>query len=409
VFKKPDNSLSTKLFIFSFVQGVGVGIWTFLSIFLLDLGGTGFQVGLLAFMPGLASTFMQLAWGRLGDRIGYNWRTVSVGFLFTGVLSVPVLLSNQPWQVILASAFQALIGSMVDVAVTVRFAEVLEPSRRARFMGIYNPLGFAGNIAGSFSAGFLIPFIGYRYTFLGYTFINISISLLVRYGLASPGDAEFSFSDLMRMAFKELRVGVKTLPKVFDEGGDYTKWCTGISVRGLGIAMFGPVLTLYLVNILKASKPQIGALNSIAFATRLLGSPPLGVVVDSKGPKRIMMMGMGLALLHPLVFTLAPDVSYLVPVYALSGLYWAFINSAWFAWQMNLIPPHTGLYAGFLGFINGISWAFGPLLGGVLADNVSLSVSASLSAIMVLIGLLIIRNVPEKRIINREVIFKAND
>ena len=394
--KKPSiDPLSSKLFTVSFLQGIGVGIWTFLSIFILDLGGSALHVGLLAFVPGLASTFMQMAWGRLGDKIGFSWRTVSVGFFMTSLLSIPVLMSQKPWELILASSFQALVGSMLEVATTVRFAEVLEPSKRARFMGIYNPLGFAGNIFGSFAAGILIPRIGYQYTFLGYTIINLFIFLLILNTLSSPSDSKYSFFTLLRMALAELRASLGNLPKVFKEGGAYTDWCIGMSVRGFGIALFGPVSTIYLVNILKATKPQIGTFNSIAFAVRLAGGPPLGVVVDKQGPKRVMIMGMMLALLHPLIFNIAPEVAYLLPVYALSGLYWAFINSSWFAWQMNLIPKKRGLYTGFLGFINGLSWAFGPLLGGFLGDTVSLTISAIISSGMVLAGIILINNVPE--------------
>ncbi len=394
--KKPSiEPLSSKLFIVSFLQGIGVGVWTFLSIFILDLGGSGLHLGLLAFVPGLASTFMQMAWGRLGDKIGYSWRTVSVGFLFTSILSLPVIMSATPLQLILASSIQALVGSMLEVATTVRFAEVLEPSKRARFMGIYSPLGYAGNICGSFAAGLLIPIIGYKYTLLGYTLSNFLVFLLIKNTLSSPSDSEYSFISLLRMAFSELKASLGNLPLVFKEGGDYTNWCIGMSVRGFGIAMFGPILTIFLVNVLKASKPQIGVFNSIAFAVRLAGGPPLGVVVDKHGPKRVMMIGMFLAAIHPLVFMLAPEVSYLIPVYILSGLYWAFINSAWFAWQMNLIPKQRGLYAGLLGFINGISWAFGPLLGGFLGDSVSLVISTVISSSLVLIGLFLIRKVPE--------------
>lgn len=397
--KTPEiDPLSRKLFTVSFLQGIGGGIWTFLSIFILDLGGSGLHVGLLAFIPGLASTFMQMAWGRLGDRIGYSWRTVSVGFLVTSVLSIPVLMSLEPWQLILASSLQALVGSMLEVATTVRFAEVLEPSKRARFMGIYNPLGFAGNITGSFAAGLLIPLIGYRYTFLGYTIMNLFLSLIVMNTLSSPSDSKYNFTELLRMAFSELRTSLRNLPTVFREGGDYTRWCIGISVRGFGIAMFGPILTLYLVNVVHASKPEIGALSSLAFAMRLIGSPPLGVIVDKHGPKRVMMMGFFLAFLHPLVLMFAPEVAYLFPIYALSGIYWAFINSAWFAWQMNLIPERRGLYAGLLGFINGLSWAVGPLIGGFLGDNVSLGFSAVISSSLVLVGLFLISRVPEKRV-----------
>ena len=338
---------------------------------------------------------MQLAWGRIGDKLGATWKMVSMGFLFTAMFSVPVIFSSKPWQVILATSVQALLGCISEVAITVRFSEVLEPSRRARFMGIYNPLGFAGNIVGSFIAGMFIPSIGYKYTFLCYTVLNLVLAGLIRYGLSTQQEKDYNYMTLLRMAFQELRAGLRELPRVSKEGGPYTRWCLGISARGFGIAMFGPILTLYLVNVLNASKPQIGALNSVAFLIRLLGTPPLGVIVDRDGPKRVMLMGFLLAAMHPLVFTFAPEVTYLVPVYLLSGAYWAFINSAWFAWQMNLIPGRRGVYAGYFSFINGISWAFGPLLGGYLGDAANLLTSAALSSLLVLTGLLILSRVPE--------------
>ena len=400
MFKERNGTYSTILFSYSFIHGVVNGVWAFLSVFLLDLGGKAFHVGLLAFIPGLASTFMQLAWGRIGDKLGATWKMVSMGFLFTAMFSVPVIFSSKPWQVIIATSVQALLGCISEVAITVRFSEILEPSRRARFMGIYNPLGFAGNIVGSFVAGMFIPSIGYKYTFLCYTVLNLVLAGLIRYGLSTQQEKDYNYMTLLRMAFQELRAGLRELPRVSEEGGPYTRWCLGISARGFGIAMFGPILTLYLVNVLNATKPQIGALNSIAFLIRLLGAPPLGFIVDREGPKRVMMIGFLLAAIHPLIFTFAPGVTWLVPVYILSGLYWAFINSAWFAWQMNLIPARRGVYAGYFAFINGISWAFGPLLGGFLGDVASLWVSAALSSLLVLIGFQVLRSVPERAMID---------
>jgi MFS family permease len=92
----------------------------------------------------------------------------------------------------------------------------------------------------------------------------------------------------------------------------------------------------------------------------------------------------------------APDITLLIPVYLLSGFYWAFINAGWFAWQMNLIPAKKGMYAGYFAFINGLSWAFGPLIGGIIGDHISLGISAILSSVIVLAGFLILINVPEK-------------
>ncbi len=393
---RDQNHVSLKLFAFSFIQGIVNGIWGFLSIFLLDLGGSGVDIGLLAMVPGLASTFMQMAWGRISDRMGRSWRMVSSGFLVTSLLSVPVILSTRPWHVIVAASVQSLLGSIAGVAVTVRLSEILEPSRRARFMGVYNPMGFAGNILGSFFAGVMIPVISYRYTFLSYTALNLGIAVLVRYGLQESEEPGFRFFPLLRTALGELGVSLRGLPGVMRRGGPYTLWCLGISVRGFGIALFGPVLTVYLVRVLEASKPQIGALNSMAFALRLVLSPPLGWVADRKGAKRIMLSGLALAMAFPVAVTLTGNVAQMVPVYALNGVYWAFIETTWFAWQMSLIPGERGTYAGLLNFMNGLAWAFGPLLGGFLVDRTPIQVSAAVSSACVLAGLAIMMKVPER-------------
>lgn len=381
---------------------------------MLDLGGSSLDVGLLAFLPGLASTFMTLGWGRVGDRIGTTWKMVSTGFFFTAVFSVPVLFSTKPWQIILATSLQALLGSISEVTITVRFAELLEPSKRARFMGIYNPLGYAGNITGSFLAGLFIPIIGYKYTFLVYTILNLVIAGIIRYWLVTPSEAMINLVDLIRMAFTELWKGLKDLPNTFNNGGPYTRWSIGISVRGFGIAMFGPVLTLYLVNVFQASKPEIGALTSTAFLVRLLGAPFLGFVVDKHGPKKMMIIGLLFAMAHPIIFSTIPEVSYLLIVYVVSGLYWAFINSSWFTWQMNLIPSNRGVYAGFFSFINGLAWAFGPLFGGFLGDIIGLRYCAFLSSSIVLLSLFIMLQVPEtidleSVIENQRIVQNTND
>jgi MFS family permease len=355
-------SLSKRLYIFSFLQGIANGIWGFLSIFMLHIGGSAIDIGILATVPGLVSTLMQLAWGRISDKLGKNWRMASIDFFMTSILSIPILLASHPWQIIIASGIQVFLGSISGVTVTLRLSEILEPSRRSRFMGIYNPMGFAGNIMGSFLTGLLLPVISYP-TLLGYTLVNLLIVGLIRFCLQESDEESFSFTHILRISLLELWSGLRELSSVAKQGGAYTIWCLGISIRGFGIAMFGPISTIFLVKIILATEPQIGTLNSIAFAMRLLWAPLLGWNANRYGVKRVMLVGFALASIYPFTFAMAKDFTQLIPVYILNGIFWAFINSAWFAWQMNLIPMEKGKYIGFFNFLNGLAWAFGPLLG----------------------------------------------
>jgi MFS family permease len=390
------NSLSIKLFIFSFLQGLTNGIWGFLSIYLLNLGGSSLELGVLSTVPGLANTFMQLAWGRVSDRMGRSWRMVTTGFLLSALFSVPVIMSQEPWQIIAASGFQAFFGSISGVALTVRLADALEPSKRARFMGVYNPMGFAGNITGSFLTGLLIPLLGYRYTLFGYTIVSLVIVALIRFGFQDITEDSFNYLGLLKDSLEELGKGLRELRGLMRREGTYTKWCLGMSVRGWGLAMFGPVSTILLVRSLNATELQIGSLNSLTFSLRLIASPLLGWVADRKGVKYIMLSGFVLAICYPIVFSIASNVTHLIPVYILGGIFWACINSAWFAWQMNLIPKERGTYVGLFSFINGMSWAVGPIVGGILGDTIGAGATATFSSFFILIGLLILLRVPER-------------
>ncbi len=388
----------TVLFTLSFLQGIVNGIWGFLPIYILDLGGSPVDIGAQALASGLASTFMQLGWGRIIDMVGHSIRMTSIGLLSASIFTIPVALSSRPWHLILSTAIMSIFTSISGVASVIVLNNLLNPRHRASFMGIYNPIGFGGNIIGSLGAGLLISLIGYRLVFLLYSLLNLAMAALITLGLRGEedGDGEFHYLQSMLGSFRELAEGLRALPRVMRRGGAYTRWVLGISVRGLGLAMFGPVLTVYLVRILSASTVQIGTLNSIAFGVRMVSSPILGVIADRKGVKRIMVIGVALASIYPILSSNTSDLIQMAPIFALNGLFWGFINSSWLAWQLNLIPEKHGTYAALLNFINGLEWAIGPYIGGLLSEYLGVKVSAAISSIAILIGLIILLRVPER-------------
>ncbi|MBS7652370.1 MFS transporter [Candidatus Bathyarchaeota archaeon] len=386
------------LFAFSFLQGIVNGIWGFLPIYILDLGGSSVDIGVQALASGLASTFMQLAWGRLVDKVGHSLKMTSIGFLSASIFSIPVIFSIRPWHIVASTAIMSIFTSISGVASVIMLADLLDPKHRAGFMGIYNPIGFGGNILGSLGAGLLIPIIGYRLVFLLYSLLNLVMATLIVLGLKGEerGNGDFHYFPVMLRSFRELIEGFRALPGVMRRGGAYTRWVLGISMRGLGLAMFGPVLTVYLVRILNASTVQIGSLNSIAFGVRMVSSPMLGVIADRKGAKRIMMIGVALASIYPILSSNTSDLLQMTPIFALNGLFWGFINSSWLAWQLNLIPEEHGTYAALLNFINGLEWAIGPFIGGLLSEYLGVKIPAALSSIAILLGLSILLKVPER-------------
>ncbi|MBS7638169.1 MFS transporter, partial [Candidatus Bathyarchaeota archaeon] len=127
------------LFAFSFLQGIVNGIWGFLPIYILDLGGSSVDIGVQALASGLASTFMQLAWGRLVDEVGHSLKMTSIGFLSASIFSIPVIFSIKPWHIVVVTALMSIFTSISGVASVLMLADLLDPKHRASFMGLYNP------------------------------------------------------------------------------------------------------------------------------------------------------------------------------------------------------------------------------------------------------------------------------
>lgn len=59
-------------------------------------------------------------------------------------------------------------------------------------------------------------------------------------------------------------------------------------------------------------------------------------------------------------------------------------------------PEEHGTYAALLNFINGLEWAIGPFIGGLLTEYLGIKIPAALTSIMILLGLSILSKAPER-------------
>jgi len=391
-------SVSPKLYFLSFATGVANGIWSFVPIFLLDLHATTLEVGLLATFPMLANTMTQLSLGKLSDQVGQSKRLMVVSHLLTAVLGLSVIYAQTPSQVVLFRTIQALFASIGGVASTIFLVDLLRPSDRGRFMGIYHPVGFFGQIVGTFFTGYLIEPFGYSAPFYSFVFLHAFIAVFLEFSFKENGSQKrgLSYGEMIKLSLINFWSTLRQLPVIFRNGGKYSSWCVGIAIRGFGLAMFDPLLTVYLVRVLNASKPEIADLNSTAFAVRVFATPILGWIVDKKGKKRVMLTGVLLALLYPTLYVNTSRVDQLFPLYILNGFYWACINAAWFAWQMDLIPPELGVYSGLLNFFNGLAWTFGPLAAGFFGEFAGLHWGVILAVSSIFAGIVQLIKIPEK-------------
>lgn len=378
------------------IDGIGRGIWNFLPIFVVDLKGSLLDVALLSTLPGLASTLMQIPWGMTTTKHTRNKQLWALGYIIIAAHAVLITFATAPWQVILISTFRGLLAAPMGLASNLFYVAALKPNIRGRFMGIYTSLGWLGATFGALLAGYLIEGHGYNMPFLTFSSLNIICALMIlKLRDNEQSTDNVPLSRLYREGFANLRRAYLELPNWLREEREYTAYCVGIAVRGLGLAMTGPIFTIHLKENLHANSVQIGELTSLSSLVRTILTPVLGWIADRRSRKQIFLVGVFFAMVHPLLYVTRTTVIELYPVYVISGFFWACIESAWFAWQMDIIPTQRGIYIAILNFFNGTEWAIGPMIGGFLGTLLGFAPAAGISALAIGFGLWRLTKVPE--------------
>jgi len=132
------------------------------------------------------------------------------------------------------------------------------------------------------------------------------------------------------------------------------------------LASLLPTLPLY-VQYVGGTKQQIGLVMG-AFAIGLLFSRRwLGSQADTKGRKRVVLIGAVVAMLAPLCYLFVKSIPLLLVTRAFHGISIAAFTTGYSALVTDISPPNRrGELIGLMSLANPLGMAFGPALGGYM-------------------------------------------
>ena len=172
--------------------------------------------------------------------------------------------------------------------------------------------------------------------------------------------------------------------------------CIFTAMLGLGIV--GPIMPLYAED-LGATFVQIGLLSSAFSMSRLIFTPPVGRLSDTKSKKKIIACGLAAYMVVSILYTFAWDFTSLVSMRFLHGMGSAMAMPVAMAYAAELAPKgYEGRYMGTINFATFAGMGCGPLIGGYLTDTFSLSapfyLMGALTALSLLLTLILL---PEEK------------
>ena len=375
------------------IDGIGVGITagvgSFLSVFLVRLGATDFQVGLLTAMPALTGMLLAMPVGEFLARKRYivPWFArsrflVLICYLLTGL--VPFIVPNRaPGAIILIWALATLPQTLVSVGFTVVMGGVAGPagrftlmSRRWAILGLTNALTVL--IVGQVLELYQFP-LNYQVVFIG-SAVGALISVI--------------FSSSIKLPPQEIVAGRQGLVDTFRghsgtlrQNRPFVNFTVSQFVFRWGMALAVPLLPIYWVKNAGATDQQISAINFSQTMTMMVAYFLWSRVIAKRGKRWVLLVAALGVSFYPLLTALTQKPNVLVIWAGLAGFFSAGVDLVFFDIVLSTCPVNDqAAYVGMYQTTVYVATFLAPLVSTTLSTVVGIVPALILATVLQLAG-----------------------
>jgi MFS family permease len=348
-------------------------ILNFVSLFIIVLGATESQVGLMSSFSSIACALVLLPGAVLAER-AVNKKRLPL-FLYAGgrlsillLVFVPILFKG-PLLVWVAIVFAVLRDALTYLAYPAWMDvtnEVVPIEGRGRYFGSRNfVMGIAGMAATLLAGKLITVFVGN----LGY---QIALAAAFVLGMASTfsyarirgSELKPSSSSLSRFSLRELGKMIKAQPQFIALTATAALWNFSINISG-------PFFNVQMVNVLKFSAATIGLLSVVSSFTALITQKRIGPVDDRVGSRRLQFISMCLIPLMPLAWIFVQNAWQVAAVNLFNGIFWGTFNLVSFNLLLASIPKdQVPRFSAVYQIVVMLSLALGALAGSAIVSRV---------------------------------------
>jgi len=316
-------------------------ILTYLVLYLLSLGASRTQIGLMSSFSSLSAALLLIPGAILVERIGHR-KQINLIFgggvvrlVVLGLALLPLFFSNETL-IIVAIALSVTRDALIHFSFPAWMSltgDIVPLKVRGRYFGSRN---FIMGIAGMAMILLVGEWITRTEKPFGY---QIAIGLAFLIGLAST----YSFSRLKDPADSQVLAKPPSLnlPGVFRDVRAHPVFlalCATAFLWNFSINVAGPFFSVYMVQNLKATATMVGIASIISNLCRLIVQRKVGELTDRWGPRRLQLISMLLIPIVPALWALSTAMWQIYIFEILSGIVWGAYNLASFNFLLSLIP-----------------------------------------------------------------------
>lgn len=376
---------------------------SYLSAFAIFLKATTPQVGLLATLPGLLASFVQIVSAWLGKRSGKRQAIILVGASVQALMWIPVALLPLLYP---QAAVPLLIMAVIVYQCGAHLAapqwaslmgDIVPERRRGRFFALRTRIVSLVTFMSLVIAGILLHEFDVRGSTLAGFGLLFGIAAAARwvsvYHLAKMHDPPG------HVAAMDVPIGKGWLQRL--RGSNFVKFSVFFAFMQFSVAIASPYFAVYMLRDLNYSYGQFMANSGASVLAQFLTLNQWGRISDVFGNRRVLSTTGLLMPLMPLLWMVSSNFWYLLLAQALSGLAWAGFTLSATNFLYDLIAREKratylavhnilasigifcgALVGGYLGLVlpetlqlGGLSWAWlSPILGVFAVSAIARSV-----------------------------------
>ncbi len=346
---------------------------TYLTVYLLALGASSTQIGLVTALASLSAAIMLVPGALLSDRLRSRKHLIlASGGGVTRVMLLMMALTPLAFKgssaIILIILFKVVADSFSNMALPAWIsltADLVPLKWRGHYFGSRNLIMGVSNMI-------MVLLIGAMITRMaspqGY---QVALAIAFAVGMFST----FSFAHIrepqhiVEKAAQTTYTPASLFHSLMSDRG-FLAFCTQAMIWNVSLNVAGPFFTVHLVQNLHATAVMVGITSIASSLTGLPGMRLFGRWADQWGPRKVQLICGLIIPVLPFAWALATAAWQVIFINILSGFIWAGYNLSSFNFLLLLTPnEQRARYSALYQIVVTLSTAVGAAVGGLIASR----------------------------------------
>ena len=380
---------------------------TFLVAFAIYIGADSTYLALLASIPLIFWTTMQLPAAFLVEKTGKRkkinlFSTLTARLLWLPVMLIPVFfLSSGLFFLLLFVTLSSLIGAFASPAWTSMIGDIVPEQHRGEYFSRRNKYSvFSGILALVIATTILFIYPQNSFAFI----------LIFAFGVITGVISCYFLSKMPEPQFSPGYIKVKDIKKAFADS-KLKKFILIFFIWHTGVNIAAPFFMLRLLRDVGAAYVWVPILAIGTAVITILTLKLWGSFSDRYGHRVIIIISSFFASFVPLLWIFAPSPEYILLAEMFAGFAWAGFTLAHFNYLLEISPSDKRpVFSSLFWIVFGLGGIVGPLLGAGIAQKYSTAsfmgltglevvffASWILRIVAVILFILFLEELPQKR------------